>query len=574
VSRLSRLLKPRRLEKLLGNALRLAGPGAYAVVSGPEGELVRVGPAPEGLDPTSPPQGCQTRRVGRGGILVMGCGDAPDGDPSGLSALADLLGELLEDSLAREEVRRALADETLEQYREVALTQRATLEFNASMKLLDVVRSLLKEARNSKTPAKCGMVFIKSPERGLFMCFDSFGPLSKLRLRLITETRLFMDVMQQGKGEIVNDLTSDPRWAGELEEISALLILPLVSSGTVLGALVLAGMEEVEPFQSVHLKRMGTLTTVAGIAMANAIHFEQIQKILTALMQTMATTIDSRDRLTAGHSHRVARLAQGLMQVASADQTLLSDMQFTEADLQEIYYAGLLHDVGKIGVREEVLTKATRLPAPHLELIGLRLALWGQLNERDWEDTHAKLQRINRAYDLSVKDEAFLNALAREHLSVGGRTMQILSDDERDRLLTPRGNLTPEEWEEIKRHPAESHRILKNIPFTSYFPNLLTMIHQHHERLDGSGYPEGTQAKDIIAQSRMLAIVDIYDSLRRDRHYKKALSQDMALRILREEAAQGKLDKRLVEVFCSNVDKIERAVSLDTSLPSSRDVIQ
>lgn len=559
---------------LLGDALRLAGPGAYALVSGPEGVLAQAGPAPKGLDPASPPEGCLTRTLGMGGILVMGCDGPQSDDAPGLTALADLLCHVLDDTLTREEVRRALADETLEQYREVALTQRAILEFNASMRLLDVVRSLLKEARKSKTPAHCGMVFIKSPERGLFMCFDNFGPLSKLRLRILTETRLFQDIMEQGKGEIVNDLSSDPRWAGELEEVTALLVLPLASTGTVLGALVLACVEETDPFQSVHLKRMSTLATVAGIAMSNAIHFEQIQKILTALMQTMATTIDSRDRLTAGHSHRVARLAQGLMQVASSDQTLLSDMQFTEADLQEIYYAGLLHDVGKIGVREEVLTKATRLPAPHVELIGLRLALWGQLNEKAWEDTHAKLQRINRAYDLSVKDEAFLNALAREQLSVGGRTMQILSDDERDRLLTPRGNLTPEEWDEIKRHPAESHRILKNIPFTSYFPNLLTMIHQHHERLDGSGYPDGTQAKDIIAQSRMLAIVDIYDSLRRDRHYKKALSQDMALRILREEASQGKLDKRLVEVFCSNVDKIERAVSLDTSLPSSRDVIQ
>ena len=60
------------------------------------------------------------------------------------------------------------------------------------------------------------------------------------------------------------------------------------------------------------------------------------------------------------------------------DTDRCADLVFSDEELHEIFYAGLLHDVGKIGVREEVLTKASRLPRTHLELIGMRLALWGR----------------------------------------------------------------------------------------------------------------------------------------------------------------------------------------------------
>lgn len=351
-----------------------------------------------------------------------------------------------------------------------------------------------------------------------------------------------------------------------MPELTALLLLPLESSGHPLGALALGETRGARPFQSVHLKRMRTLTSVAGIAMSNAILFGRVQEVLTSLMQTMATAIDSRDHCTAGHSHRVARYAQGLMHFAALE--LEPDANFTESDLQEIYYAGLLHDVGKIGVREEVLTKATRLPASHLELIGMRLALWGQIENRQWEDIYASLERINRAYDLSGADVELINACAGLKVQVAGRSLALIGPEERHKLLTPRGNLTVEEWEEIKRHPVESHRILRNIPFTGFFPNLLNMILQHHERLDGSGYPLGLEDAAILPQSRILAIVDVFDSLRRDRHYKKALSQELALKILQEEALLGKLDQALVDVFVHHIEAIEKTVDLDTSLPA------
>jgi 3',5'-cyclic-nucleotide phosphodiesterase len=84
--------------------------------------------------------------------------------------------------------------------------------------------------------------------------------------------------------------------------------------------------------------------------------------------------------------------------------------------------------------------------------------------------------------------------------------------------------------------------------------NLRTIVRQHHEKLDGSGYPNGKQAKEILFQSRILTICDIYDALTAaDRPYKKAFSMEKAIEILRKEAKAGKLDEKLVELFVQKV---------------------
>jgi HD-GYP domain-containing protein (c-di-GMP phosphodiesterase class II) len=560
---LGKLLKPGFLRSFLQDALAEAPDTLFLAILDASGVvLASHGPLPVDLRPDPPrilgfPLPLNGAALGQ---LLAG------GDAVLAPALGRALARSLAEAMAREATRRALGEETLELYRESALTNRAVLNLNLSMRLPEVAASLLAECQEGFSPADCGMVFLKNPETGRFDLFDSYGALPRGRLARLPQSRLFADVLAGGKGEIVNDLAADPRWAGEAPELTALLLLPLESSGHALGALALGETRGTRPFQSVHLKRMRTLTSVAGIAMSNAIFFGRVQEVLTSLMQTMATAIDSRDHCTAGHSHRVARYAQGLMHFAALE--LEPEANFSESDLQEIYYAGLLHDVGKIGVREEVLTKATRLTASHLELIGMRLALWGQIENREWEDLYASLERINRAYDLSEADVGIITLCSRLKVQVAGRSLALIDADERRKLLTPRGNLTAEEWEEIKRHPVESHRILKNIPFTGFFPNLLTMILQHHERLDGSGYPQGLADEAILPQSRILAIVDVFDSLRRDRHYKKALSQELALKILQEEALLGKLDQALVQVFIRHIPAIEKTVDLDTSLPA------
>jgi HD-GYP domain-containing protein (c-di-GMP phosphodiesterase class II) len=485
--------------------------------------------------------------------------------PGADQALCQGLGRLLSRSL-REVVERGLAHraanaETLEQYREAALLRRAANTLNQSLRMPEVAQALLTECAGGAAGAELGMVFSFDDEHQRYEPLGSFGPAKESALHSIAESALFREVMRGTRGEIVNDLAADPRWQGEVPGLASLLCLPLKSPGHWAGGLVLGSSRRLGFFRAADLMRMTTIASVAATAMANAHHFEQVQRMLQALLRALATAIDSRDPCTSGHSQRVAVYASALAGAAAETSLLPAAPDMAAAGPSAIYFAGLLHDVGKIGVREEVLTKSTRLGRDQVEAMRLRMAVWGSLTGHDWRTDLDRLEGINRANFLSAEDAEFICSLADQKVMICDEEHPILGPEERERLLIPRGNLTREEREEISRHPAESHRILWHIPFPPQYRQVPTIVRQHHEKLDGSGYPEGAMDQEILPSSRILAIVDIYDALTaEDRPYKKALPREKALAILREEAGQGKLDQGLVALFCERIDQIETLV--------------
>jgi HD-GYP domain-containing protein (c-di-GMP phosphodiesterase class II) len=254
------------------------------------------------------------------------------------------------------------------------------------------------------------------------------------------------------------------------------------------------------------------LATFGAIAIANAVHFLEIQKMLEAVMVSLATAIDSRDPCTAGHSRRTAQYAWALANAVNEDKEFFPNFSFTKEQMREIYYAALLHDVGKIGVREHVLNKATKLSPPRMKVVYLRLKLlekFGALppHFKNVEDIYEKLKKINRSGILSPEDKDFVKELAKISFKIGEENFSLLDEEEKQALLIPRGNLLPEEWDEIKKHSIESDRILEQIPFPESMLNLRTIVRQHHEKLDGSGYPDGKDAKEILFQAVFLPFV-------------------------------------------------------------------
>lgn len=467
------------------------------------------------------------------------------------------LRQMVDSELAR----RAVVADALEQYRESALLRKATELFNKSLRLDNVSRALLEQCQITASQATLGMVFSRQQNGNGWTMLASFGPTEELGLAGIITSRLCDDILTRGREEIVNDLQADARWGGEVAGLESLICMPLLSPGHWNGALVLAAMEKGATFSSVELKCISTLAVVAATAMANAHHFEEVQAMQEALLQALATAIDSRDPCTAGHSQRVALFAVELAKRVIVSPDRFPDSPFVAEELPELFYAGMLHDVGKIGIRESVLTKATRLPPGQLELVGLRMALWGAMHARPWIDDFRALGGINRANVISGEDAALVERLAEERICIGEQEHPLLSEDEKARLLITRGNLTQEEWREIKNHPHESCRILQHIPFPSGLGRVSAIIRQHHEKIDGSGYPDGAGGDTLILQSRILAIADIYDALTAtDRPYKRAMPRDKALIILREEAGQGKIDDRLLELFSEHIEDIEEQV--------------
>src|SRR5579862_714617 len=115
-----------------------------------------------------------------------------------------------------------------------------------------------------------------------------------------------------------------------------------------------------------------------------------------------------------------------------------------------------------------------------------------------------------------------------------------------DAILLKPTSLSPEEWEVIRQHPVVGERICA--PLKS-FRSVLPIIRHHHERYDGSGYPDGLREDAIPIAARVLQIVDVYDALTTERPYKKAFSSVEALTTMREEVAKGWWDPKIFDTF-------------------------
>ncbi len=115
-----------------------------------------------------------------------------------------------------------------------------------------------------------------------------------------------------------------------------------------------------------------------------------------------------------------------------------------------------------------------------------------------------------------------------------------------DNVLFKPGPLTPQEWDTMKTHPERGERICKGVKSLA---SVLPIIRHHHEKWDGSGYPDGLQGDQIPLLARILQMADIYDALTSERPYKQPMTPEQALGIIREEARKGWRDPQLVDMF-------------------------
>jgi HD-GYP domain-containing protein (c-di-GMP phosphodiesterase class II) len=327
-----------------------------------------------------------------------------------------------------------------------------------------------------------------------------------------------------------------------------------------------------------------SLASQASVAILNAQYERDIQNLFEGFINASVTAIESRDPTTSGHSHRVAdacvRMAECLVR---HPPPRLRGLRFTDTQLRELRYAALLHDFGKIGVREHILTKAKKLFPEEMD--GIRLRAEYIKRTLQWEAEKAKTASLRRPdegeaalrrieakerEDLAAVD-AFIATVARanepmpldaattEYLRAAGiRTyagplggpVGYLNSAELSRLLIPSGTLNEGEREEINSHVSHTWKFLSAIPWTPDLRQVPVIAYSHHEKLDGTGYPRRLSGEEIPIPARIMAICDIYDALAAsDRPYKKAMPPERALGILEAEAKAGKLDADLVRVF-------------------------
>ncbi|WP_319780533.1 HD domain-containing phosphohydrolase [Maridesulfovibrio sp.] len=568
-NRLKKIIKPKKLKAFMQKALPLLPEGSVLCVYIDGTPIFCAEPICHSFEETilSPLKNPFDDNLSLGAFIVNRA-KLSKPELSHIKSVLDFTAFSISNYIESETARRLIGEETLSKYRELALLHRSIVELNNSLRLKDVITALTNECKTSALPAEMGAVYL--PEEEGFTIFDSFGNFSTNELENLVECRLFKDIINSLRGEIINDVRKDNRCSAKLsDKIRSMLIMPIPSPNVCEGVLVLTS-PGTNAFNAAHLKHVNTLSSVAGISISNAYNFESIRVLMDALLKALAEAIDARDPFTAGHSERVAHLAVSFARQISQDKNKFEHIVFTDEQLREIFYSGILHDIGKIGIKEEVLTKKTRLPTSMVDVIGMRLKLFGIHHRQEWESDYKRIKQINSSLSPDQEDLDFVYSMSTQKFKVNGSTIHMLQPDERKSLTIRRGNLTDEERLEIERHPAESKRILDHIPFQDDLSQLLTIIVQHHERMDGSGYPEGLSADEILIQSRILAIVDIYDAITQERHYKPATPKERALKILSLEAGEGKLDQDLVTLFINNISAIESgADSINLDRPIS-----
>ena len=365
----------------------------------------------------------------------------------------------------------------------------------------------------------------------------------------------------------------------ELDYVTrTMLVVPMVDhKKEVLGVLQLINATDrqgnVVPFAAETQKMVESLASQAAVSLENARLHQEVKRCMDSLIKYSAKAIDARDPSTAGHSSRVSRYS-----VAIATAT----GKFTPAELREIRFAGLLHDVGKIGVREKVLTKGNKLSDDQIETIRERFAVirfsqevsleqaqgegqtsresFEESRKATWKQLDDDLEFIitkNHPSFLSEDDLERLGAIAaRRFKDASGQERPYLTDLELENLCVRKGNLTADERRDIESHVVHSKNILKQIPVPRDLGNVVRYAVEHHEKLNGMGYPKGLTSPQIPLQSRILAVADVFDALTAsDRPYKPAMPNEKALSILRAGVKDGWWDGDMVECLAVLVDQ-------------------
>jgi HD-GYP domain-containing protein (c-di-GMP phosphodiesterase class II) len=407
-------------------------------------------------------------------------------------------------------------------------------------------------------------------------------------------------------GEVVNlaDAYAPPpgsrfqinRWFDEQAgyRTMSMLVVPMrTPQGETLGALQLINCKpefagplrtdadvsrHVRPYDERHTRLAGSLASQAAVALANRRLYDSISELFEGFVKASVTAIESRDPTTSGHSFRVADLTVGLAEAVDRARTgPYRDLRFTADELRELRYAALLHDFGKVGVREHVLVKAKKLYPGDLERIRHRVELLTRDLElgatrrkldlvlRDGQSGYAEqaaildaelaaaIAELNEGLDVILtmnEPSVYSPGFAGELLRIAARWRTLLTPEEASVLAIGRGSLTDAERREIQQHVVHTHQFLAQIPWTRELRRIPEIAGAHHEKLNGSGYPVGARAEAIPVQSRMMTIADIYDALTAtDRPYKKAIRSEDALDTLRGEQRAGALDGALLDLF-------------------------
>lgn len=265
---------------------------------------------------------------------------------------------------------------------------------------------------------------------------------SKASLMILgTDRGLLGEVYKSKKPLTVCDVPSDERFEGLPYPVTRILIVPLIVEDTVIGVIMANDKLDGEEYYTPEIKFLSSCASECAISIKKALLYDEIHDMLFKTAEAFSLAIDAKDPYTYGHSKRVSLLATEIAR----------ELGTSSEAIGWIKMAGLLHDIGKIGVPEEILNGA--------------------------------------------------------------------------------GKLDPDAMEKMKEHPTIGATMIEHI---DKFKEVASWIRHHHEHYDGTGYPMSLKGEDIPLASRIITVADIFDALTSERSYRKALSKEEAMGMIRE----------------------------------------
>lgn len=379
------------------------------------------------------------------------------------------------------------------------------------------------------------------------------------------------------------------------------------STGNEAFEVVLSGPDDfdtkVVAFDERYESLLEAVASQAAIAIENNRMMLQIRNQFEEFVKASVTAIESRDIATSGHSFRVAQVCKELaLAINQQNDGPFSDTHFSDSELKELEYAALLHDFGKVYIDIAIFQKSKKLYPRDLDNLLLkmdylyryqelmfaideaRIAMNSQSSSeytkkiRDLEkqkdqvladirNIKDNIVKLNEPVVLDEDVSALLSTLETsiaclDCIDVEGNTLCIMTPDIENNLSIQRGSLNPDERREIESHVVHTYNFVSKIPWPPEYRRIPEFALKHHEKLDGTGYPEGITGKENIPlQARMIALADIYDALiATDRPYKPPITHEKALSILKEEGERNKLDNNLVDLFITHriYEKIDK----------------
>lgn len=354
----------------------------------------------------------------------------------------------------------------------------------------------------------------------------------------------------------------------------SMLVIPLINhDNEVIGVLQLINKikdKQITKFDKLDEKVIKSLSSQAAMALTNTQLISSLEEFINSFVATIAKAVDAKSPYTRDHIGKVEKIAISLAKAINDDKGTYTDVKYSENDYKQIGLAAWIHDIGKISMPEHILDKATKLEKiqDRISLVEERFELIKKdkeieflkniINEKEFKKSLINLdndldflKKINTGSEF-VRDEDIkrIELISKYYYLKQDKKVYVLTEDEVYNLSVKKGTLTKEEIEIIQGHAKLSFEMISELPFPKKYKDVLDIACNHHEKLNGKGYPRGLRESDISLKDRIMILADIFEALTSaQRPYKEAMKLSKVKEILFNMVERNELDGDLVEFF-------------------------